>query len=46
VVVSEVVKAGLIADADLFAKLETEAGSEFFPASLLTYVLPAVPLRQ
>jgi 3-dehydroquinate synthase len=41
----EVVKAGLIADADLFAKLEVEAGSAFSPDFLATAIVSAVQVK-
>jgi 3-dehydroquinate synthase len=41
----EVVKAGLIADADLFAKLEVEAGSAFFPDFLAMAIVSAVQVK-
>ena len=42
---AEVVKAGLVADADLFDKLETEAGSEISPASLAAAIVSAVRVK-
>jgi 3-dehydroquinate synthetase len=42
---AEVVKAGLVADADLFAKLETAAGSELSPASLTAAIVSAVRVK-